>query len=228
MMPCPICGHEDVIFSGNPKYGVEGRLTALCPHGEAHGRAGMAYTSIRYFADTGELLGPVSNRPWEIIYATGVPLGVDEDGRHFGAPFLFEYCGVRGLKTAEVLALSADPKVAPLGHGVGLRYALESGCPRGSDSAGLAIGSGDPPVRVRISSVYIRPGADVERKGRCDVPVSARGAGWAPYQSQRPLREESGLDLQTPRKGRGGWVFPDPSSGKAQRLDVLDSPIRGS
>lgn len=113
MHPCPVCGHEDVIFSANAKYEVEGRPTALCPHGEAHGRVGMAYTSVRYFADTGELLGPMAHRPWEVIYAAGVPMGVDEEGRRFGAPFLHEHCGIRGLTKAHVLALSADPAVAP-------------------------------------------------------------------------------------------------------------------
>lgn len=113
MMPCPICGHEDVIFSGNPKYEVEGRPTALCPHAEAHARAGKACTSLRYFADTGELLAPISHRPWEILYAAGVSMGVDEEGRRFGGPFLQDHCGIRGLRRAEVLALSADPQVAP-------------------------------------------------------------------------------------------------------------------
>lgn len=113
MHPCPVCGHEDVIYKNDRKFEVEGRPTALCPHGEAHGRAGMAYTSVRYFADTGDLLGPIAHRPWEIIYAAGVPLGVDEHGRRFGGPFLHEYCGIRGLRKAEVLALSADSQVAP-------------------------------------------------------------------------------------------------------------------
>ncbi|WP_285727507.1 toprim domain-containing protein [Geothrix rubra] len=67
---------------------------------------------MRYFADTGELLAPASHRPWEILYAVGVAMGVDEEGRRFGAPFLHDHCGIRGLRKAEAQALSADPQVA--------------------------------------------------------------------------------------------------------------------
>ena len=76
MLSCPICGHEDVIFSGKSKYEVEGRPTALCPHAEAHGREGKAFASVRYFTDTGEVLGPTSNRLWEVLYAAGVQMGI--------------------------------------------------------------------------------------------------------------------------------------------------------
>lgn len=114
MTPCPICGSEEVIHSSNPRYQVEGRPTALCPHSEAHARTGLGPQPVTYFADTGELLRKMQRRPWEVIYSAGVPLDIQEDDRRFAGTFLDEFCGIRGLSRSVVNRLVADSDLVPL------------------------------------------------------------------------------------------------------------------
>ncbi len=114
MHPCPVCQSEEVIHSGHPRYQVEGRPTAMCPHAEAHARAGLGPQPVTYFADTGELVRQVHRRPWEVIYSAGVPLDIQEEGRRFAGTFLDEFCGIRGLSRGVVNRLVADPDLMPL------------------------------------------------------------------------------------------------------------------
>lgn len=109
MPTCPICASDDVICSGHPRYFVDGRATAMCPHGEAHARAGYSARPVQFFAETAELLEVVQANPCEVIHAAGIPMGVQEEGREFSAPFLDEFCGVRGLTKSLACMLAVDP-----------------------------------------------------------------------------------------------------------------------
>ncbi len=107
MPQCPVCNSEQVIYSPQPRYQVEGRPTALCPHTEAHAREGMGPHPVRFFADTGDLVRPASRLPWEVLYAAGIPLDIQEEGRRFSGAFLDEYAGIRGLTKSVVNQLTA-------------------------------------------------------------------------------------------------------------------------
>jgi hypothetical protein len=113
MHSCPVCQSDQVIFSGNPRFHVDGRPTAMCPHAEAHARAGCGPYPVHYFADTGEAVRTVKRHPWELLYSAGNPADINEAGRRFAGTFLQEFCGVVGLTKAVVDELSADPELAP-------------------------------------------------------------------------------------------------------------------
>jgi hypothetical protein len=114
MSPCPICQSEEVICSGDPRFHVEGRPTALCPHAEAHARAGIGPHPVTYFADTGELVRRVKRKAWEVIYAAGQPTDLLEKGRRFAGTFLAQFAGIFGLNRGIVDQLSADLDLAGL------------------------------------------------------------------------------------------------------------------
>jgi hypothetical protein len=69
---------------------------------------------VTFFADTGEPVRQVRQRPWEVVYSAGVPLDIQEEGRRFAGTFLDEFCGIRGLTRGVVNRLVADPDLMPL------------------------------------------------------------------------------------------------------------------
>ena len=113
MAVCPVCNSEEVIYTTSARYKVEGRPTALCPHAEAHARAGFSPRPVTFFADTGEATQTLAMAPFESIYHAGVPMSVQEDGRCFSGHFLDEFAGVRGLSRRVVDLLVADSTLKP-------------------------------------------------------------------------------------------------------------------
>ena len=113
MHGCPVCQSDQVIFSGNPRFHVEGRPTAMCPHAEAHARAGGGPFPVRYFMDTGEVVRAIARHPWEVLHGVGVPMDIQEEGRRFAGTFLQEFCGIGGLGKDVANQLAADSELLP-------------------------------------------------------------------------------------------------------------------